>query len=281
MSPMRDDGARRGAESARAAGHGGAPATAAPRGVRIAVRDVRKSFAGSKGAVAVLDGVTLEVLDGEFVAIVGPSGCGKTTLLNCIAGFERIDAGAIEVDGEPVRGPSPRRVFVFQEPGIFPWLTVTDNIAFGLPPAMGARERQAVVQRYIDLVGLGGFERAFPNQLSGGMKQRVEYARALAVEPDVLYLDEPFGALDALTRLEMRRELVRIWQATGKTCLLVTHDVEEACALADRIAVMTQRPAVIREVVENPLPHPRDPDQPELRALRQRIFATLGVERRV
>jgi len=253
----------------------------APRGVRIAVRGVRKSFPGRKGAVAVLDGVTLEVRDGEFVAIVGPSGCGKTTLLNCIAGFERIEAGTIEVDGEPVRGPSPRRVFVFQEPGIFPWLSVTDNIAFGLPPAMGERERQEIVQRYVGLVGLGGFERAFPNQLSGGMKQRVEYARALAVEPDVLYLDEPFGALDALTRLEMRREIVRIWQATRKTCLLVTHDVEEACALADRIAVMTQRPAVIREVVENPFPHPRDPDQPELRALRQRIFATLGVERTV
>jgi ABC-type nitrate/sulfonate/bicarbonate transport system ATPase subunit len=285
MNRVRDDGARPGPETApavgatRGAGHGGA--AAAPRAVRIAVRDMRKSFPGRKGAVAVLDGVTLDVRDGEFLAIVGPSGCGKTTLLNCIAGFERIDAGTIEVDGEPVRGPSPRRVFVFQEPGIFPWLSVTDNIAFGLPPALGERERQAIVQRYVGLVGLGGFERAFPNQLSGGMKQRVEYARALAVEPDVLYLDEPFGALDALTRLEMRREIVRIWQATGKTCLLVTHDVEEACALADRIAVMTQRPAVIREVVENPLPHPRDPDQPELRALRQRIFATLGVERRV
>jgi NitT/TauT family transport system ATP-binding protein len=280
MSGAREGGAPRAPEAARVAGPGGAPA-AAPRRVRIAVRDVRKGFPGRKGAVAVLDGVTLEVRDGEFVAIVGPSGCGKTTLLNCIAGFEKIDAGVIEVDGEPVRGPSPKRVFVFQEPGIFPWLSVTENIAFGLPPAMGARERDAVVQRYVALVGLQGFERAFPNQLSGGMKQRVEYARALAVEPDVLYLDEPFGALDALTRLEMRREIVRIWQATGKTCLLVTHDVEEACALADRIAVMTQRPAVIREVVENPIPHPRDPDQPELRALRQRIFGTLGVERRV
>jgi NitT/TauT family transport system ATP-binding protein len=146
---------------------------------------------------------------------------------------------------------------------------------------MPAGKRHATVQRYVDLVGLTGFERAFPSQLSGGMKQRVEYARALAVEPDVLYLDEPFGALDALTRLEMRREIVRIRQATGKTCLLVTHDVEEACELADRIAVMAQRPAVIREVVENPLPHPRDPDQPELRALRQRIFATMGVDRTV
>ncbi len=252
-----------------------------PRRVRIAVRSARKSFRTRKGVVPVLDGITLEVLDGEFVAIVGPSGCGKTTLRNCIAGFEAIDSGIIEVDGEPVSRPSPKRVFVFQEPGIFPWLNVTDNIAFGLPAAMPAALRHAIVQRYVTLVGLDGFERAFPNQLSGGMKQRVEYARALAVEPDVLYLDEPFGSLDALTRLEMRREIVRIWQATGKTCLLVTHDVEEACELADRIAVMTQRPAVIREVVENPMPHPRDPDQPALRELRQRIFATLGVERRV
>jgi ABC-type nitrate/sulfonate/bicarbonate transport system ATPase subunit len=259
----------------------GPPAPRAARGVRIAVRGARKSFRTRKGVVPVLDGITLEVRDGEFVAIVGPSGCGKTTLLNCIAGFEGIDSGAIEVDGEPVRGPSPKRVFVFQEPGIFPWLSVTDNIAFGLPVRMPAAEREARVQRYIELVGLGGFERAFPSQLSGGMKQRVEYARALAVEPDVLYLDEPFGALDALTRLEMRREIVRIWQATGKTCLLVTHDVEEACELADRIAVMSQRPAVLREIIANPNPHPRDPDQPALRALRQRIFDTMGVERKV
>jgi NitT/TauT family transport system ATP-binding protein len=170
---------------------------------------------------------------------------------------------------------------VFQEPGIFPWLSVSDNIAFGLPASMPPAERQAIVQRYVALVGLEGFERAYPSQLSGGMKQRVEYARALAVEPDVLYLDEPFGALDAITRLEMRREIVRLWRATGKTCLLVTHDVEEACELAGRIAVMTQRPARLKEVVENPLPHPRDPEQEALRALRQHIFATLGVERKV
>ncbi|MBI1851836.1 MAG: ABC transporter ATP-binding protein [Planctomycetes bacterium] len=248
---------------------------------RIVVRGVQKTFPAQPRAIAVLDGIDLEVGNGEFVAIVGPSGCGKTTLLNCIAGFERVDDGTIEVDGVPVAGPSPRRVFVFQDPAIFPWLNVGENIAFGLPRTMAATDRRAIVERYVDLVGLKGFEDAYPNQLSGGMKQRVEYARALAVDPDVLYLDEPFGALDALTRHEMRREIARIRRATGKTCLLVTHDVEEACELADRIAVMSPRPAKIREVFDNALPHPRDPDGEDLRALRVRIFAALGSDRRV
>ncbi|MBI3784514.1 MAG: ABC transporter ATP-binding protein [Deltaproteobacteria bacterium] len=251
------------------------------RAIRICARGVRKSFRDRKGEVRVLDGIDLEVRDGEFVAIVGPSGCGKTTLLNCLAGFERIDGGTIEVDGEPVRSPSPRRVLVFQESAIFPWLNVAENIAFGVSSATPPEQIRRTVQRYVDLVGLRGFEHVYPNQLSGGMKQRVEYARALAVEPDVLYLDEPFGALDALTRLEMRREIVKIWQQTRKTCVLVTHDVEEACELADRIAVMTRCPATFVDVVVNPLPHPRDPDGSELRLLRKRLFAALGVERRV
>jgi ABC-type nitrate/sulfonate/bicarbonate transport system ATPase subunit len=229
----------------------------------------------------VLDGIDLEVREREFVAIVGPSGCGKTTLLNCIAGFESIDAGRITADGEPVRGPSPRRVFVFQEPGIFPWLSVEENIGFGLPRGASEARRREIVSRYVALVGLHGFERALPGELSGGMKQRVEFARALAVEADVLYLDEPFGSLDAFTRLEMRREIVRIWAATGKTCILVTHDVEEACELADRVAVMTRRPARLAGIVETRLPRPRDPDSEELRRLKRRIFEMLGLERRV
>ena len=228
-----------------------------------------------------LDGIRLEVREGEFLAIVGPSGCGKSTLLNCIAGFEPFDSGTVEIDGEPVTGPSKKRVFVFQEPGIFPWLSVVDNIGFGLPRNMPDGQKGEVVMRYVELVGLRGFERAFPNQLSGGMKQRVEFARALAVDPDVLYLDEPFGSLDAITRLDMRREIVRIWKTTGKTCLLVTHDVEETCELADRIAIMTQRPALIKEVVDNPLPRPRDPEVKGFRTLREHIFEVLGVERRV
>jgi ABC-type nitrate/sulfonate/bicarbonate transport system ATPase subunit len=249
--------------------------------VKIRIHGVAKAFRAGKNRVDVLEDVHLEVREREFVAVVGPSGCGKTTLLNCIAGFEPVDAGRIEIDGQPVREPSSRRVFVFQEPGIFPWLDVASNIGFGLPRRMAAATRSEIVARCIDLVGLQGFERALPHELSGGMKQRVEYARALAVDPDVLFLDEPFGALDAITRLEMRREIVRIWHATGKTCILVTHDVEEACELAGRIAVMTRRPSTIKEIVDNPLPRPRDPDQAAFRQLKEHIFAILGVERRV
>jgi len=252
-----------------------------PRRSKIVVRDVHKTFKTKKGNVPVLEGVSFEVREREFLAIVGPSGCGKSTILNCIAGFEPFESGSIEVDGQPVVRPSKKRVFVFQETGIFPWLSVWDNIGFGLGRAMPFEQKNEIVMRYIDLVGLRGFEKALPNELSGGMKQRVEFARALAVDPDILYLDEPFGALDALTRLEMRREIVRIWKTTGKTCLLVTHDVEEACELADRVAVMTRRPATIQEVIPNPLPRPRDPDLKGFRDLKARVFALLGVERRV
>jgi len=253
---------------------------AATDAVKIRVAGVFKTFETKKGAVNVLEGVDLDVRAGEFLAIVGPSGCGKSTLLNCIAGFEGVTRGAIEIDGERVTKPSRKRVFVFQETGIFPWLTVQENVGFGLG-ALAPRERDEVVARCVALVGLQGFEKAYPAELSGGMKQRVEFARALAVESDVLFLDEPFGALDAFTRLEMRREIARIWQATGKTCLLVTHDVEEAVELADRIAVMTRRPARIERILDDPLPRPRDPDAADFRALKDAIFEILGVERRV
>ncbi len=264
----------------RVAGAAAAGAATASH-AKIRFRDVHKSFRGHREAVPVLAGVDLDVFDREFVAIVGPSGCGKTTLLNCVAGFETIDSGAIEIDGVVIRGPSIKGVFVFQEPGIFPWLTVWDNVGFGLAENTPQDRRDEIVRRHLDLVGLQGFERAYPSELSGGMKQRVEFARALAVDADVLYLDEPFGSLDALTRLEMRREIARIWRATGKTCILVTHDVEEACELAGRIAVMTRRPARIQEVIQNPLPHPRDPDAPAFRELKGRVFQLLGVERRI
>ncbi|MBL8115300.1 MAG: ABC transporter ATP-binding protein [Acidobacteria bacterium] len=244
------------------------------------VEGLFKEFRTKKGAVSVLEGVDLEVLTGEFVAIVGPSGCGKSTLLNCIAGFEKTTTGTLLIDGAPVTQPSRKRVFVFQETGIFPWLTVSENVGFGLFDR-SAKERDGIVAKNVALVGLEGFEKAYPAELSGGMKQRVEFARALAVESDVLFLDEPFGALDAFTRLEMRREIARIWKATGKTCLLVTHDVEEALELADRVAVMTRRPARIAKVVDVNLSRPRDSDDPAFRALKDGIFDFLGVERRV
>jgi len=247
---------------------------------KIRVAGVSKAFRKGSETVEVLSGIDLDVAAEEFLAIVGPSGCGKSTLLNCIAGFEETTSGSIEIDGERVTRPSMKRVFVFQETGIFPWLTVRENIGFGLSDRTES-ERREIVARYVALVGLEGFETAYPAELSGGMKQRVEFARALAVESDVLYLDEPFGALDAFTRLEMRREISRIWKETRKTCLLVTHDVEEAIELAGRIAVMTRRPATLAAVFENPLPRPRDPDVPEFRALKDRIFGILGVDRRI
>lgn len=245
---------------------------------KIAIRDVDKSFTTKKGIVHVLNGVSLDVREGEFLAIVGPSGCGKSTLLNCMAGFEHVSTGSIQIDGSEVERPSPKRVFVFQEPGILPWFSVWDNIGFGLGK-MSFDAKHEIVMRFIKLVGLEGFEKSFPSELSGGMKQRVEFARALAVNPDVLYLDEPFGALDALTRLEMRAEILRIWRETKKTCILVTHDVEEAVELADRVAVMTRRPATIHSVLDNPLPRPRDADCKEFRELKSQIYEILGVKR--
>jgi ABC-type nitrate/sulfonate/bicarbonate transport system ATPase subunit len=248
---------------------------------KISVEGLHKAFRTPKGDVPVLVDVSLDVMPGEFVVIVGPSGCGKSTLLACIAGFEPWDRGRIRVDGAAVTGPSKKRVFVFQEPGIFPWLSVGENIAFGLEPSLSAADKAAIVKRHVELVGLTGFERSLPSELSGGMKQRVEFARALAVDPDVLFLDEPFGALDALTRVEMRREIVALWEQTKKTCVLVTHDVEEAVELGGRVMVMGRRPARIEEIVENDLPRPRDPDALAFRARRAHLFAALGVDRGV
>jgi len=244
---------------------------------KISVRGVHKTFKAKKGDVNVLEGIDLDVRPGEFLAIVGPSGCGKSTLLNCMAGFEHPTTGSIQIDGAEVVKPSPKRVFVFQETGILPWFSVWDNIGFGLGK-MPFEQKNEIVMRFIRLVGLEGFEKSFPSELSGGMKQRVEFARALAVDPDVLFLDEPFGALDALTRLEMRAEVLRIWRDTHKTCVLVTHDVEEAVELADRVAVMTKRPATLHSILDNPLPRPRDGGSAECRELKREIFGILGVK---
>ena len=196
--------------------------------------------------IEVLQNVDLDVQSGEFVCIVGQSGCGKSTLLNLIAGFLAPTSGELKVEGEAVRGPDPRRIFVFQENGVFPWLTVTDNIGFGLSRKT-AKERERIVARYIEMVGLKGFERAYPRELSGGMKQRVAIARTLACDPAILLLDEPFGALDAQTREIMQDELLRIWLETRKTVLMVTHDVTEAVYLSNRICVMSARPGQIIE----------------------------------
>jgi len=242
----------------------------------VSVRNVTMRF----GGMPVLEDVSLDVRDGEFVCILGPSGCGKSTLLNIIGGFLAPSQGSVMIDDEQVTGPDPRRIFVFQERGVFPWLTVEGNIGFGLF-RLSEEEKRNRIAYYVQLVGLRGFERAYPRELSGGMKQRLEVARALAVNPDVLYLDEPFGALDSITRLQMRRELLRIWQTERKTVLFVTHDIEESVQLADRVVVMSQRPAKIQRIVDIDIAHPRDLSSPRYIELRDSIFAEIGLAHQV
>jgi NitT/TauT family transport system ATP-binding protein len=242
----------------------------------VSVRNLWMSFPGKKSPVHVLEDINAEVTRGEFVCIVGPSGCGKSTLLNIVGGFLRATSGEVLVEGQPVTGPDPRRIFVFQENGVFPWLNVRENIGFGLQRKQPA-EREEIVRHYTEMVGLTGFETAYPAELSGGMRQRVEIARALAANPDIIYMDEPFGALDFITRLKMRADLVRIWEHERKTILFVTHDIEEAVQLADRVLIMGQRPATIREVIEINLPRPRDLDSPGYLEKRDRIFGAMGM----
>jgi NitT/TauT family transport system ATP-binding protein len=244
--------------------------------MKVRFREIGMSY----GTMKVLDSINLDVNAGELVCLLGPSGCGKSTMLNIVGGFVRPTDGEVTIDGEPVTGPDPRRIFVFQERGVFPWLTVEGNVGFGLAgrPAAGHPER---TQYYIQLVGLAGFEKAYPRELSGGMKQRLEVARALAVDPDVLYLDEPFGALDSITRLQMRRELLRIWEKERKTILFVTHDIDESVQIADRVVVLSARPGRIRRIVEIDIPHPRDLSDPRYIALRDEIFGEIGLAHQV
>jgi NitT/TauT family transport system ATP-binding protein len=251
----------------------------APR-VKIVIRDLWMTFKGKDRRTAdvhVLEDINLEVLDGEFVCLVGPSGCGKSTLLNIAGGFIAATSGDIRIDGKAVAGPDPRHIFIFQENGVFPWLTVEDNVGFGVKRSTSA-ERKELVRHYIEMVGLTGFEKTYPRELSGGMKQRVEIARALAAEPDVLFMDEPFGALDYLTRLRIRHELIQIWQREKRTVLFVTHDVEEAVQLADRVVVMGKRPSRLRDIVTVDVPRPRDLDDPACRRLRDHVFGVMGLD---
>lgn len=243
---------------------------------KLSVDRVSMVFERDGKQTDVLDDIDLEVGDGEFVCLLGPSGCGKTTLLNAMAGFLSPTSGEIRVDGEIVRKPDPRRIFVFQERGVFPWLTVEGNIGFGLSKLPRA-EREKRIAHYVKMVGLQGFEKTYPQELSGGMKQRLEVARALAVNPDMLLLDEPFGALDSITRLIMRGELLRIWEAERKTIIFVTHDIDEAVQLADRVVVMSARPATIQQIVNIDIPHPRDISSQRYLQLRDGIFQQIGL----
>ena len=223
---------------------------------RIRFENVSVSF----GGLRVVDDVTYDIRDGEFVSVIGPSGCGKTTMLNIVAGFVQPTSGRVLLDGKPIREPGPDRGVIFQEYGVFPWLTVKQNIAFGLnlrASRASEAEREEICQRYMRLMGLADFADAWPKTLSGGMRQRLAIARAYAVKPQFLLMDEPFGALDAQTRTAMQDLLLEVLQAEGKTVMLITHSVEEAIYLSNRIVVMTARPTRIREIVDVPFGYPR------------------------
>jgi NitT/TauT family transport system ATP-binding protein/sulfonate transport system ATP-binding protein len=244
----------------------------------VTIRDLYKSFTLNGRRLDVLRGIDLEIRGGEAIAIVGPSGCGKTTLLRVLAGLEEPDRGDVLIDGAPVHGISNQRAVIFQEPRLLPWLTVTQNVSFGLEvrgtPALQATDR---ARHYIRLVGLTGFEDAYPRQLSGGMAQRVGIARALTVQPEILLLDEPLGALDAMTKITMQEELARIWREEGVTMILVTHDLEEAIFLADRVLVMSKDNSNPTRLIELNLPRPRDRSTPAFVALRRRLMAEFGL----
>jgi sulfonate transport system ATP-binding protein len=241
---------------------------------RLDVRQVSKRFVNGAGSLPVLSAITLDVQAGEFLSIVGASGCGKSTLLRAIAGLEKVDSGSLLLDGEPIGRPGLDRGLVFQEHRLMPWLTVVENVAFGLRET-SAKDRASKVDEAIALVGLQGFEACYPHQLSGGMAQRAAIARALINRPRVLLLDEPFGALDAFTRIQLQEEVLRIWRAEATTIVLVTHDIEEAVFLSDRVAIMSNRPGTLRKILEIDLPRPRDrttANFSHLRALVHREF---------
>jgi len=244
-------------------------------GVKIAIEKVRKGFPTDKGRLEVIADLDFTVREGEFIAIVGPSGCGKTTLMNIIAGFLAPDSGAVKVDGVPRTAPNAKGVLITQQGSVFPWLTVRENVLFGLPDELPNRD--ALAREYAALVGLEGFENNYPHELSGGMLKRAEIARALVVKPEILYMDEPFSALDALMSLRMQNELLRILAKEKHTVLLITHDVEEAIHLADRILVLSPRPARIQASFDVPFAHPRRVSSPEAQALRVAILRELGV----
>lgn len=250
--------------------------TQAIAGVAVEFRGVSHAYELDGNALPVLQEFSLSVAPGEFVALLGPSGCGKSTLLRLAAGLEQPVRGAVFADGSTVDRPDPERVLVFQDPALFPWRSVRDNVAIG-PQARGIlATSQARIDEALKLVKLDAFASAFPHQLSGGMAQRAALARALVNDPRLLLLDEPFGRLDSLTRLSMQRELLSLWQQAGYSALLVTHDVEEALLLAQRVIVLSERPARIKADIAVDLPYPRRRDDPAIVALRRQALEILG-----
>ncbi len=247
-------------------------------GLALIFRGISHEFMLDGKPLPVLADIDLDIAPGDFVALLGPSGCGKSTLLRLAAGLDLPASGAVLADGEAVTGPDPARVLVFQDPTLFPWRSVRDNVAIG-PQARGiVREAQARIDAAVELVGLSEFAGAYPHQLSGGMAQRAALARALVNDPRLLLLDEPLGKLDSLTRLAMQDELLRLWQRAGYTALLVTHDVEEALLLANRVIVLSDRPARIKADLAIGLPHPRRRDDARIVRLRHDILSIMGYD---
>jgi NitT/TauT family transport system ATP-binding protein len=251
------------------------PIAAAP-GVELT--SVGKKYGSGKKITEALRGVDLTLPEGEFVSLIGASGCGKSTLLRIVAGFERATSGSVVVRGKPVSRPGPERGVVFQDYGLFPWLTVAANVAYG-PRQRGASksETEAIVERFVKMVGLGHFRDRYPNELSGGMQQRVAIARVLANDPAVLLMDEPFGALDSLTRQTLQEELIKVWQELKPTVMLVTHSVEEAVFLSDRVVVMGGGPSHavpghVTKILPVTIPHPRDVTAPEFNVLKRELL---------
>lgn len=243
----------------------------------IVIDNVRKIYRdnGSNGKeTEAIHQVNAQINPGEIIALIGPSGCGKSTLLRILAGLDMPTEGSLRVDGSLITGPSRERGLVFQDATLYPWLTIAENIRFGLKISH-QKNTDAKVQAFIDLVGLNGFELEYPGQLSGGMQQRVAIARALINEPKIMLFDEPFGALDAFTRMRLHDELIRIWQQSKITMIIVTHDVEEAVYLADRVFTMTPRPAILKKIVPVNLPHPRDRNSSAFIALKEKVLNIL------
>ncbi|MFF9754555.1 ABC transporter ATP-binding protein [Streptomyces sp. NPDC014344] len=245
----------------------------------IAFREVTRRFPVKGGDFLALDRVGLDIADGEFVTVVGPSGCGKSTLLNIAAGLQEATAGEVTVDGVPVRGPAPERGVIFQQYALFPWMTVAANVEYGLKVrGVGRAERRRRAREVIDLVGLTDFADALPKTLSGGMKQRCAIARAYAVDPKILLMDEPFGALDSLTRVRMQESLLDTWSRDRRTVLFITHDVDEAVYLGNRVVVMAARPGRVHRIIPVGLPYPRTEEQrlsPAFAELRARVWSAV------
>lgn len=239
---------------------------------KLSIVDLGKNFIVDNNSVEVLKNIDLDIKEGEFISIVGSSGCGKSTLLKIIAGLIDISSGAAFLDGKEIGKPSIERGMVFQEHRLLPWLTIKENVAFGLRN-ITKDEKEKLIKEHIELVGLKGFENAYPHQLSGGMAQRAAIARALVNRPEVLLLDEPFGALDALTRIQMQKEILKIWEKEKTTMILVTHDIDEAIFLGDRVVVMSSRPGTIKKILPIELARPRDRNSGDFSIMRKAIYS--------